>query len=204
MPRKNTRQGGAARTVFHGYNREKSRASMFRDAEDRRYFKGLFERYLSAEPQFDSRGREYVNYRDRVHLWSLTIMGNHFHVVLFQIEPGGAGELMKAVAGLYVRYFNRKYGRSERMFNGEARLRPATGAREILNAVSYCHDNHGDHCYCEFCTHSLYVGHPSHVPSWVDVGEALTRMGGVDGYLAWLATRREQRRILSAAEGGGR
>ena len=66
MPRKNTRQSDRSGAIYHGYNRERERAPMFKDDADRRFFKSLFERHLSAEPQTDSRGRPYASYRRRV------------------------------------------------------------------------------------------------------------------------------------------
>lgn len=205
VPRKNTRQSELTGAIYHGYNREREKAPMFKDDEDRRFFKSLFERHLSAEPHTDSRGRAYRSYRSRVELLSLAIKLNHFHVALFQLEPGGAGALMKAVVAVYVRYFNDKYGKDGAMFDGEVRLRPAKGRREELNAIAYVHDNHGDHCYCEFCTHGLYVGHPSLVPDWVSVARGLSLFGGIDGYLSWQRARQLQREVLSraAAPNGG-
>lgn len=205
MPRKNTRQPDRQGTIYHGYNRERERAPMFKDDEDRRLFKSLFERHLSREVRKDSRGRPFQNYRSRVELLSLTILTNHFHVALFQLEAGGAGALMKAVVAVYVRYFNDKYGRDGAMFDGEVRLRASKNRREDLNAIAYVHENHGDHCYCEFCTHSLYVGHPANVPDWVSASRGLALFGGVDGYLSWQRARQLQREVLNraAAQNGG-
>lgn len=200
MPRRNTRRSDLPDTIYHAYNRRKDRSAMFRDDDDRRYFKSLFERYLSQAVQADPRGRPYRNYRERVRLWSLTVKTNHYHLVLHQIVPGGAGALTKTVVSLYVRYFNKKYGGGGEMFLGEIRMRPAANRREELNAVAYVHENHGDHCYCEFCTHGLYMGHPAHVPDWVDVAAALERFGGVAGYVDWLAARRMQRQVLGEPE----
>lgn len=200
MPRRNTRKGNLAATVYHGYNRQRDGVAMFRDDEDRRYFKQLFARCLSVEPQFDDRGRAYRNYRDGVRLWSLTIKTTHYHVVLHQLQAGAAGRLMKTVLARYVRWFNAKYGEEGAMFIGETRLRPAADRRAELNAVAYVHENHGDHCYCEFCSHGAYMGHPADVPSWLDVGEALERFGGVGGYVSWLEARRMQRRVLGEPE----
>ena len=100
----------------------------------------------------------YPSFRGEVRLLSLSMMGNHFHVALLQLEGGGAGRLMHAVMTAYVVYFNRKYGKGGEMFDEEIRLRTANGRREQLNVIAYVHENHGDHCHCEFCSHSLYVG----------------------------------------------
>jgi hypothetical protein len=197
--------GDRTGVVYHGYNRERQKAPMFRDAEDRRFFKSLFERHLSAEVQQDSRGRPFKNHRKGVRLLALAIMTNHFHVALFQVEPGAAGALMKTIVAVYVRYFNDKYGRDGAMFEGEVRLRASKSRRDDLNAIAYVHENHGDHCYCEFCTHALYVGHPSLVPDWVSAERGLELFGGVGGYLSWLRARQLQREVLNraAAVSGG-
>ncbi|MBJ7457925.1 MAG: hypothetical protein JHD02_01925 [Thermoleophilaceae bacterium] len=200
MPRKNTRRTDRVGTVSHGYNREVNGAPMFRDDEDRRFFKSLFARYLSTEPSKDSRGRVYPNFRGQVELLGLAIKTTHYHVTPFELELGGAGELMRTVVSTYVRYFNRKYGKAGAMFDGEVRLRPASNRREALNAIAYVHENHGDHCYCEFCSHSLYVGHPGHVPDWVNVERGLALFGGVPNYLDWLRARQIQRKVLGRPE----
>lgn len=203
MPRKNTRQSSREGTIYHGYNREREKAPMFRDDEDRRFFKSLFERYLSDEPVKDDRGRVYPNFRSDVALLSLAIMTNHFHVALFQLQPAGASDLMHAVMTVYVRYFNRKHGKSGEMFDGEVRLRPAKGRRDALNVIAYVHENHGDHCYCEYCSHALYVGHPAHAPRWIDVETGLRLFGGVANYLDWLRARQLHRSVLNTARSGG-
>lgn len=200
MPRKNTRRSGLANTVYHVYNRHKSKLAMFRDDEDRRYFKALVARYVSPDSEYDDRGRPYVNYRDRVRVWSLTIKTTHFHLVCHQLQPGGVGAMMKTVLALCVRYFNKKYGEQGELFLGEVRMRPALTRREQLNAIAYVHENHGDDCYCEFCSHGVYMGHPSQAPAWLDAAVALELFGGVGGYSEWLGTRRTQRRILREPE----
>lgn len=169
---------------------------MFRGDEDRAFFKSLFERYLAAEPQFDGRRRPYKNHRKGVRLLSIAIKTNHFHVILLQIEPDAVGALLQAVMTTYVRYFNKKYGEVGEMFDGEARFRPAKDRRDELGLIAYVHENHGDHCYCRFCSHALYVGHPGHVPSWIDVDEGLKRFGGVANYLKLLRARQMQREVL--------
>jgi hypothetical protein len=173
---------------------------MFRDDEDRRFFKSLFARYLSAEPALDLRGREHRHYRGRVELWALTIKTTHFHVVLHQLDSGGAGELMRAVMSAYTRYFNARYETSGEMFDGEVRLRPTDDRRGELTAIAYVHENHGDHCYCEFCSHGAFMGHAALVPEWLSVAPALERFGGVGGYIEWMNARRTQRRVLGEPE----
>lgn len=199
MPRKNTRKATGRVGIFHAYNREKTRAPMFRDAADKRHFKSLFERYL-GEPAFDrKRGRNYPNHRGGVKLLALTLKTNHFHAIVNQLEPGAASELFQAIMISYVKYFNAKYGTDGHLFESEVKFRPADGLRDALGLIGYVHDNHPDHCYCEFCSHSLYVGHPSHVPGWIDVAGALDLFGGVAKYLAWMDARHVMRDIAAAA-----
>lgn len=152
--------------------------------------------HLSVEEQKDSRGRKYSSHRKGVKVLALALKTNHFHVVLLQAEQGAAGRLMHAVMSSYVRYFNDKYGRGGAMFDSEVKLRPADSPRDRLNVIAYVHENHGDHCYCEFCSHALYTGHPALVPDWIDVAAGLELFGGVAGYLDWLRARQLQRAVL--------
>ena len=185
-------------TMYHVYNRELTRGPMFLDAEDRRFFKGLFERHLSKEPQFDSRGRPYENLRGRVRLVTFCLMRNHFHVILFQIEKGGIEDLMQRIMGAYVQYFNKKYGREGRMFGGAYRAPALPTLGDKLRAIAYVHENHNENCFCDWCGFSHFVGNPEDVPDWIDVAPALKLFGGPGGFLRFSSARWIIKRMTTA------
>lgn len=166
---------------------------MFRDDEDRRMFREILRRHLAPEPVKDARGRVYRNLRDRVRIAAFAVCWTHFHLVAFQIEPGGLEALMRSTMTAYVRYFKAKYGRETPMFDGAYRARPLTSRREKLTGVAYVNENHGDHCFCEFCSHRDYAADGRNAPDWLDAGSGLRLYGGAGRYLEFLELRRRIR-----------
>lgn len=182
-------------SLYHVYNREGSGARMFHDAEDREFFRELLRRHLAREEVRDRRGRLYRNLRSRVRVAAFAVCFTHFHLIVFQVEVGGLDTLMRSVMNAYVPYFKNKYGRSEPMFVGQYRARPLVSKREKLIALAYVNENHGDHCFCEYCSHGAYAAGGAGAPGWLDVGSGLALFGGVGKYLEWMDLRRRQRSI---------
>lgn len=195
MPRRNTLKRLLGGTLYHVYNREASREKMFRDDEDRRFFREILRRHLSSEEVRDQRGRPYRKLRDRVRLAAFAICWTHFHLILFQIEAGGLESLMRSVMSAYSQYFKRKYGRDAAMFDAQYRARPLIGKREKLTAIAYVNENHGEHCFCEYCSHSEYATDGRDAPDWLDVASGLRLFGGASVYLELLDLRRRLRAI---------
>jgi REP element-mobilizing transposase RayT len=185
--------------MYHVYNREQNRQVMFVDDEDKRVFRWMVTRYLTRDLSRDLRGRAYRPLHSRVRLVAFAILDNHFHLALFQIEKGGVEDLMNGVMTSYVRYFNRRHGRSGGMFRGEYRCVAKPDRYSQMTLVAYIHDNHGIDCRCEFCSNGMYLGEPSEVPSWIDLAPALEMFGGVDSYQHFRRARAELKRFGSGA-----
>ncbi len=195
MPRRNVISRLLAGRLYHVYNREAGRRPMFLDDEDRRFFKEALRRHLSREPVKDDRGRTYRSLRERVRLAAFAVCRTHFHLVLFQVDAGGMEALMRSVMSAYVQYFKRKYGRDHAMFDGSYRARALLSRREKLTGIAYVNENHGDHCFCEFCSHREYASGAAESPDWLDVSSGLRLFGGVGNYLELLAVRRRLREL---------
>jgi hypothetical protein len=197
MPRRNTRDRRRARTIYHVYNRASDGQAMFRDDDDRRYFRDLIKRYLSTAEFTGARGRRFPSLRHKLRLVTFALMTTHFHLVLFQQIPGGIEDFMHRVLLSYVRYFNDRHGLAGPMFdveyNADAKLTP----RSELNAIAYVHDNHGDDCRCEFCGNRFYMEDPEQAPSWLGAAGGLRLFGGRQAYLRFRAARHAQRDVLS-------
>jgi putative transposase len=56
--------------------------------------------------------------RHQVEVHSYTLMTNHFHLVATPRVATGLSDVMQAVGTKYVRYFNRRYTRTGRLFEG--------------------------------------------------------------------------------------
>lgn len=196
IPARNSRNRRRPFADFHVYNRERNRDPIFFDDEDRRYFLWLIRRYLSTVPHADSRGRPYGSHRGRVQLLAYSLMLNHFHLVIRQLQAGGMEKLMHAVMTSYVRYFNKRHGETGALFDGRYRAAIKLDRRSKLNAIAYVHDNHSLECCCEFCSHRFYVG-TSDTPSWIEARDGISLFGGEGEYLDY----RRMRAGMSAIAG---
>lgn len=193
MPRRNVIARLAGGRLYHVYNREGRRERMFRDDEDRRKFREIPRRHLAPDPVKDSRGRTYRSLRAQVRLAAFAVCWTHFHLIVFQVESGGIEALMRSVLTAYHQYFRVKYGREEAMFNGAYRARELASRREKLVGIAYVNEQHGDHCFCEFCSHREYATGAGDGPEWLDARSGLQLFGGVGSYLEVLDLRRRLR-----------
>lgn len=189
MPHRNTRNRSRLDTDFHTYNREQNREPMFFDDDDRRMFLWLVRRYLSVVQHTDSRGRPYRNLRSHVQLLAFALMENHFHLVLRQLRAGGLETFMNGVMSSYVRYFNKRHGRSGKLFTERFRAAEKLDRRSRLNAIAYVHDNHGLDCRCEFCSHRFYLAEGDEIPSWIAAEQSVGMFGGVERYVQYRTLR---------------
>jgi REP element-mobilizing transposase RayT len=118
MPKKNIVKIYGADQYYHIYNRGGNKNDIFREPSDYFYFLSLFKRYLSNESDLDSRGRSVSKYNDEVDLVAYCLMPNHFHLLCYLKEQQGIVHLMRSVMTSYTMYFNKKYKRSGKLYEG--------------------------------------------------------------------------------------
>lgn len=181
--------------MFHVYNRRANGKKMFFDDEDRDTFIACISRYLTKAPSFDSRGRPYPNFRDQVRVVTFCLNATHYHLILFQIKPGGIERLMQAALDGYVQKFNRKHSVRGQMCDGEYRARPLIGRRAELDAIVYVHNNHPPDCSCPFCGNRWFQFEQGDSPTWIEAAAALDLFGGVDSYLRYREARADLREL---------
>lgn len=172
---------------------------MFIDDEDKRYFLELFDRYLAEGRRRNAQGRAYVRLFTRVRVVTFALMPNHFHLIVFQLVPGGAEDLMNRVLLSYTKYFNARHGRQGSMFAGPYRSDHKADRRSQLNAIAYVHDNHGDSCDCDFCGHKPFADPNTNGPAWLDVERGLAVFGDRNAYLRFRAGRHSLRDVTAAS-----
>jgi len=118
MPKKNSLKLYGSDQYYHLYNRGANKQDIFLEPDDYYYFLGLFKRHLSSGIEFDSSGREFPKYDDEVELVTFCLMPNHFHLLCFLKEPIGIVHLMRSIMTAYTMYFNKKYKRSGKLYEG--------------------------------------------------------------------------------------
>lgn len=87
----------------HIINRGNNRCDIFRADEDYRFF--LF-------------ALRDASVRHRLDVHSYALMTNHFHVVATPRAANGLSKAMQVIGTRYVAYFNRRYARTGRLFEG--------------------------------------------------------------------------------------
>jgi putative transposase len=87
----------------HVINRGNNRCDIFRAEKDYAFF--LAALYKAAE-------------KHRVDVHSYTLMTNHFHLVVTPRVETGLARAMHLIGTTYVGYFNRRYARTGRLFEG--------------------------------------------------------------------------------------
>jgi len=107
---------------MHIVQRGNNRSVCFRSASDRRvYLVMMFEALR----------------RSRCLLHAYALMRNHVHLLLTPTDPRGPARLMQRVGRRYVRYFNRRYGRTGTLWEGRFRSSIVDSERYFFTCSRY-------------------------------------------------------------------
>lgn len=137
MPSKHLVRNYSIPAFYHVYNRGAGKQLIFPEAADKRKFLSLLERHLLPP---DDETDTYPRYE--VEVTAYCLMGNHFHLLLYQeVDPQAITGLMKSVATAYTMYFNRKYKASGHLFQGPFRASHITDEAYLAHISRYIHLN---------------------------------------------------------------
>ncbi|MCX6747703.1 MAG: transposase [Candidatus Nomurabacteria bacterium] len=132
---------------YHIYNRGTDKRDIFLDNSDRdRFIKLLF--VANGTNPFVFRdfpiGLPYVEF-DRgqsiVDIGAYVLMPNHFHILIKETTQNGISIFMNKVLTSYTMYFNKKYKRTGRLFEGVFKGRHADSDEYLKYLFSYIHLN---------------------------------------------------------------
>jgi putative transposase len=116
MSKRNTIRRFDVPAYYHVYNRGVHKEKIFLDAQDKAKFMQLLARYL--DPTDESVRADGVVYeKSSAKLLAYYLMGNHFHLLLYQDEDiKDIQKLLSAVSTAYSMYYNLRYKRSGCLF----------------------------------------------------------------------------------------
>ena len=141
MSRKNGFSNG---NFYHCINLGVEKRIVFMDKTDLDRFTAGIEYYRFKNPpaRFSFRKREAykidVTLSPLVEIIAYSMMPNHFHLLLKQIEDGGVSQFLSKLTNSYTRYFNARNKRSGALFAGTFKSAPID--QEQLSKVSaYIH-----------------------------------------------------------------
>ncbi|MEA2020156.1 MAG: transposase [Patescibacteria group bacterium] len=135
---------------YHIYNRGVEKRTIFVDYADYKNFTNILRYYLilrekgkespvlSARMGLSNLGK----FREKVSLIAYTLMPNHFHFILKQLDQEKSiSNFMRTIGTTYVMYFNQKYERVGSLFQGRFKAREVADDADLLNLSRYIHLN---------------------------------------------------------------
>ena len=166
MPARNTVREYDAPAYYHIYNRGAGERTIFVDAEDKRRFLLILERYLSD----DAAHALYPTYD--VELLAYCVMGNHYHLMFFQESDSEAiSQLMKSVSIAYSMYFNLKYKSQGHVFQSVFRAVRIDDEAYLAHISRYIHLNPETYRTYKWSSLPYYLG--ARAPEWINSSRLL-------------------------------
>ncbi len=187
MPSRNTIREYDAPAYYHVYNRGAGGQYIFRDAKDKWKFLSLLERYLSDNKIYD----DYATYP--VELVTYCVMGNHFHLLLFQpSDPMAITNLMRSVSTAYSMYHNFRHKTQGHVFQSVFKASRITNESYLMHITRYIHLN--PETYRTYKWSSLSMFTTPHTASWVHPERVLDMSPAK--YLVFLEDYIDRRNLL--------
>lgn len=192
MPTRNVVKVYVPDSYYHIYNRGWNLTKIFLDDEDYNYFERILARHLSPEPAKDKKGREYAHFYSTIRLNSYCLMGNHFHMLVYQKDEHAISELMKSLLVAYTFYFNKKYKRRGALFESTYKAVLIHEDVQLMHITRYIHLNHDSY---QFWSHSSYQDYLSDKPRpFIDPSSILELFSSRKQYAEFVADYEELQR----------
>jgi putative transposase len=160
MPPKNSQKTFVDHAYYHIYNRGVEKRDIFLDKQDYTAFLGCLKLYLTPPTPIDRRfthtlqgsslsdtktiyapSRQPNNHEHTIDLIAYCLMPNHFHLMLRSIEKDSMTKFMRSLATRYSLYFNKKYDRVGRLFQGIYKAVMIEQENQFLWTTKYIHRN---------------------------------------------------------------
>ncbi len=165
MPIRNTLKDYDAPAYYHVYNRGAGGQPIYLDDRDRQKFLALFGRHLDPGNE-DVRADGQIYEKYDIDLLAYCLMGNHFHLLVFQqTDPGAMTQLLRSVSTAYAMYFNQRHKKSGHLFQGIFKASQITSDEYLLHITRYIHLNPRSYLRYEWSSLRFYLG--SAPPVWL-------------------------------------
>jgi len=194
MPSRNVIKQDAAETYYHVYGRGVSKQSIFVERADYQYFLTLFARYLSANPQLSRAGVAYPHYKGKIDLLAYCLMGNHFHLFVYQHQNSTMRDLMRAVLNSYTIYFNRKYERTGSLLESTYKAVSIISETHLIHISRYIHLN--PRYWKRYPYSSIRAYLTGEAPQWLQPQPVLDQFESLEEYRIFLEDYSIHKEIL--------
>ncbi|MBC7581848.1 transposase [Aeromicrobium sp.] len=194
MPRKNATKQDVADTYQHVYARGHSKHRVFIDEQDYITFLNLFERYLSPQEAKDPYGIPYPNFFNKVELLAYVLMPNHFHLLIYQHQPGMMSKFMQSVLTSYSHYFNKKYRRSGSLFESRYKASMISDPAYLEHISRYIHLNPKAWREYEYSSLTYYLQRDE--VAWIRPKRIISLFKTPEQYLIFMEDYVEQKKLM--------
>lgn len=136
------KQSFAPGEFYHLYNRGTEKRIIFKDSND--YEHCLFLMYIcNTTRSFELRkiGVDFDRGETLIDIGAYTLMPNHFHILVHEKEEGGISKYMLKLMTSYSMYFNKKYERTGKLYEGVFKSTLAATDNYLKYLYSYLHLN---------------------------------------------------------------
>jgi REP element-mobilizing transposase RayT len=177
MPGRNIYKEYVSDSYYHIYNRGVNKQLIFKTKQDYVFYLSLLKRYLGDKTQLNKNGVNHPNYSNDADLLTFCLMGNHFHLLVYQKEdPAVITKLMRSVTSSYSMYFNKTHNRVGPLFQQRYRAVRLTDDSQLLHITRYIHLNPANFNQYEWSSYPYYIGNKQ--ASWVKPGRILGLFSG--------------------------
>lgn len=191
MPSRNVLKIDIPDSYYHVYARGGSRQPVFLEDVDYQYFLLLFGRYLGEQEIHDKAGMAYKKLTGSIELLAYCLMKNHFHLLIYQHEPGAMQRLMRGVMTAYSSYFNKKYQRSGSLFESRYKASRITNDSYLLHISRYIHLNPDKWRHYLFSSIAAYRDNTS--PDWLTTDRILSLFPSAEAYYQFVGNYKDIR-----------
>ena len=175
MPKKNSLKVYVEGGYYHIYNRGVEKRKIFEDNRDHKVFLNNLKESLSPPPKpedvkitFTLQGLPFKgvprlpkNFYKEIDLLAYCLMPNHFHLLIKQTNSGSMQSFMSSICTRYSMYFNKKYSRIGRLFQGPYKAVLVTEEPYLLHLSRYIHLNpseYKDNLTLAYSSYADYLG----------------------------------------------
>lgn len=185
MPTKNVAKVFVPHAFYHVYNRGWNLGKIFYDGADRQYFEGLLARHLSPIASTDKLGREYKHFYTQLHLVAYCLMGDHFHILLYQYDDEKSiSHFMTSLITAYTAYFNKRHKRRGSLFESTYKAVWIGNDTQLMHITRYIHLNHADYASWQHSSYRDYMQIPR---EWIDSKPILELFSSKAAYQEFVA-----------------
>ncbi len=155
MPQKNSIKIYVENSYYHIYNRGVEKRKIFLEDQDYRVFLQYLKDSLTEPPPpekiettFTLQGASFKgiprmpkNYYQKIDLVAYCLMPNHFHLLIKQSKKRLLESFMRSISTRYSMYFNKKYKRVGKLFQGHYKAVLIKTDEQLLHLSRYIHKN---------------------------------------------------------------